>query len=261
MKIFDCFKFFNEIELLDLRLHVLGDLVDYFILVEANKTHTGKKKEFIFEHHKDKFKDYLDRIVYVKVEDLPDYSRDDIWLAENFQRNCISRGLHAAKNGDKIIVSDIDEIPNPSTIRSVLDSNKPVTMYQYLFYYYVNCIQNSLWFGSIIATYGQYDSPQSLRNLARTEYNPLRPGGWHYSFMGGAERVRQKVESIAESHLIIDNVGSVEEIERKMVSQKDLWNRKDIYAQKRIIDITQPGLAPTCLNWFINKYPDFYFRG
>lgn len=260
MKIFDCFKFFNELELLDLRLHTLDNLVDYFVLVEANKTHTGKSKEFIFEQHVDDFKDYLDRIIYVKVEDLPDYSRDDIWKAENFQRNCISRGLYDAKEGDKIIISDIDEIPNPDTIKSVLNAAKPVTMYQYLFYYYVNCIQNSLWFGSIIATYGQYESPQSLRNLARTEYNPVKPGGWHYSFMGGAERIKQKVENIAESHLIIDKVGGVADINKKISSQLDLWGRTDPYARKQIVDITRPGMAPKCIEWFINKYSNFYFE-
>jgi len=263
MKIFDCFKFFNELELLDLRLMVLDDLVDYFVIVEANKTHTGKSKEFIFEQNRDKFTPYLDKIIYVKVEDLPDYSIDDIWVAENFQRNCIERGLDGvAVSGDKIIISDVDEIPNPNTIKSYLDSYDPVTMTQYLFYYYVNCLQRSPWWGSIMATYKSYDYPQSLRNLARgTGYNAVPNGGWHYSFMGGAERIKEKVENIAESHLIINGTGSVEDISQKMKTQKDLWNRTDYYAQKAIVDIKLSDMSPICIDKFIEKYPYFFFNG
>jgi len=161
MKIFDCFKFFNELELLELRLMELNDVVDYFVLVEANKTHTGKEKPYIFEENKEMFKDYLNKIIHVKVDDLPPYSQNDIWTAENYQRNCIMRGLvDYAENGDKIIVSDIDEIPNPETIKENLTDNRWVTFKQKLYYYYVNCEQNCEWNGPIMASYGTFSSPQ-----------------------------------------------------------------------------------------------------
>lgn len=260
MKIYDCFKFFNELELLELRLLTLNDLVDYFVLVEANKTHTGNSKDFIFEQHKDEFSEYIDKIIYIKVEDLPDYTRDNIWIAENFQRNCISRGLRNASPGDKIIISDADEIPNPHTIEKYIDSTIPVTMTQYLFYYYINCLQTSLWCGSILTTVGDFRSPQELRNMARDlEYNPVSNGGWHYSYMGGAERIKLKVENIAESHVIIDKIGSVSDINKKMVSQEDLWGRQDILFKKQIVDITKDNMAPICINKFIEKYPNFYY--
>lgn len=263
MKVFDCFKFFNEFELLDLRIMALDDYVDYYVLVEANKTHTGKPKEFLFDQNKDIFKDYLHKIIHVKVEDLPDYSREDIWLAENFQRNCITRGLEGvASEGDKIIISDADEIPNPDQVAKYTSKiTIPMTMTQHLFYYYVNCRQRSTWWGSIFATYGNYETPQKLRNMARIGHNAIPNGGWHYSFMGGADRVKLKVESIAESHLIIEGTGSISDIEYKMKNQKDLWNRADYWAQKELVDINQPGLAPKCIDKFIEKYPDFFFRG
>ena len=261
MKVFDCFKFFNEIELLDLRLMVLNEYVDFFVLVEANKTHTGKKKEFIFEKNKDQFSDYMNKIIYVKVEDLPDYSIDNIWIAENFQRNCITRGLGKAKKGDKIIVSDIDELPNPDAIMQNLDVQYPITMIQKLFYYHVNCLQNQPWCGSIIATHGDYESPQQLRNLARSEPRAIQKnGGWHYSFMGGPQKIKIKVDNIAESHLIVNKVGNVDDIERKIKVQADLWNRGEGVFQKHIVDITVDGMAPKCINEFIEKYPEFYFN-
>jgi len=261
MKIFDCFTFFNEVELLDLRLMVLNDYVDYFVVVEANKTHTGKSKDFIFEKHKDMFSDYINKIIYVKVEDLPDYSIDNIWQPENFQRNCIGRGLTSANLGDKIIVSDVDEIPNPEIFTQYLGTTNPIILAHKLFYYYVNCMQEQIWTGSYMTTVGYYTSLQKLREDALTilACESIDNGGWHYSYMGGAEKIKLKVENIAESHVIIDKVGSVSDIYRKMITQKDLWGREDILFKKQIIDITEKDMAPTCIDKFIKKYPHFYY--
>ena len=259
MKIFDCFKFFNELELLELRLMELYDTVDYFVLVEANKTHTGKLKNYIFEENKNNFEKFLDKIIHIKVDDMPPYSQSDIWTAENFQRNCIMRGLvDYAENGDKVIISDIDEIPSVDIIKANINNPNWVTFRQKLFYYYVNCEQNCHWDGPIMANYGSFRLPQHLRNAARGGFNNQSNGGWHYSFMGGPERVRLKVESIAESHYIINEVGSVSEIKEKMESQTDLWNREDDYAKKKIVDISNN--KPKMMDKFLEKYPDFIFK-
>ncbi len=261
MKIFDCFTFFNELELLDLRFMVLNDYVDFFVIVEANRTHTGKEKEFIFEHNKKLFSKYLNKIIYIKVTDLPTYSINNIWKAENFQRNCIDRGLVHAKLDDIIIISDLDEIPNPSTVLKCLTESTPVVMAQQLFYYYVNCKQNQEWYGSVISSYKNYTTPQELRNFAINSTEGKENGGWHYSFMGGPEKIKEKVDNIAESHVITKGVGSVSDIKRKMLHQQDLWNRTDYASQKQIIDITKEGAAPICINEFITKYPGFYYGG
>ncbi len=259
MKVFDCFKFFNELELLELRLMELYDVVDYFVLVEANKTHTGKEKKYLFEENKYMFKDYLDKIIHIKVDDMPPYSQSDIWTAENYQRNCIMRGLiEHAELGDKIIISDIDEIPNSEVIKENLNDPNWVTFRQKLYYYYVNCEQNCQWDGPIMASYGTFSSPQQLRNNGRGGFNVKSNGGWHYSFMGGPERVKLKVESIAESHYIIENVGTLEEIKEKMGTQKDLWNRTEDYAQKKIVDISDN--KPKMMDKFLEKYPHFFYK-
>ena len=261
MKIFDCFTFFNEIELLDLRLMVLNDYVDSFVIVESNKTHTGKTKEFVFEKYKDMFSDYMSKIIYVKVEDLPNYSRNNIWLPENFQRTCIERGLTSAEVGDKIIVSDVDEIPNPISLFQHLDTTDPVVLEHKLFYYYVNCLQSQPWTGAYMTTRGYYTSLQQLREKALTTlaFGAISGGGWHYSYMGGAEKIRLKVENIAESHVIIDKVGSISDISNKIMSQEDLWGRTDATFKKQIVDITKEGMSPACINKFIKRYPTFYF--
>jgi beta-1,4-mannosyl-glycoprotein beta-1,4-N-acetylglucosaminyltransferase len=110
-----------------------------------------------------------------------------------------------------------------------------------------------------MANFGSFNTPQQLRNAARNSFNPVSDGGWHYSFMGGPERIKIKVESIAESHLIIDKVGNVDDIEHKMKNQKDLWNRTSLDAQKNIIDISNN--KPKKMDQFLQKHPNFYYTG
>lgn len=255
MKKFDCFMFYNEIELLHLRFLEYYNYVDYFVIVESPKSHTGKPKPLVFQENRSKFKEFEDKIIYVIVNDLPDYHINDIWKAENFHRNCIMRGLYGvADYGDKIFVSDCDELWDTDAATKFMDDPNWVTFQEDLYYYYVNCKQNCIWNGPIMANYGSFDCPQTLRNVARCGYNTKYPGGWHYSFQGGAQRIRDKVENIAESHVIIDNVGNVEEIKNKMETANDLWGRPDEYAKKKFIELTY---APKSLNKFLEIYPHF----
>ena len=108
MKIYDCFSYWDEDLLLDLRLNILNKYVDYFVIVEGNKTwqNNFKKLRFNIEN----FKEFKNKIIYVPVENMPE--GDNPWVRENFQRNCIERGLSTAAQNDLIIISDLDEIPN-----------------------------------------------------------------------------------------------------------------------------------------------------
>ena len=261
MKIYDCFTFFNELELLELRLKELNEVVDKFVIVEANLTHTGSPKEFILEQNKDMYSDYMDKIIHVKVEDLPNYNDyQGIWAPENFQRNCITRGLDNADQDDAIIISDIDEIPKPESILTAttnLTQSKWLGFEQDLFYYYVNCKQEQLWRGPVMSRLDDFSAPQELReNRGAVPF--LTNSGWHYSFMGGAERIIIKVKNIAESSLIINKIGDKEEIEEKMKTQTDLWNREDDFARKQIVPLDEN--SPKNIGWFIEKYPEFYYN-
>src|SRR6056300_2011592 len=108
MKIYDCFSYWDEDLLLDLRLSILNDYVDYFVIVEGNKTWQNNPKKLQFDI--EKFKNFKDKIIYIPVNDMPEGKNP--WIRENFQRNCIERGLINAKQEDWIIISDLDEIPN-----------------------------------------------------------------------------------------------------------------------------------------------------
>ena len=255
MKLFDCFPFFNEFELLHLRFLEYYDYVDYFVLVEATKSHTGKPKPLYYQESKERFKEFNDKVIHVAVNDLPEYAVNNIWPAENYQRNCIARGLEGkAQPGDQIFISDCDELWDTEVAKKFMHEGT-VTFAQDLYYYYVNCKQNCTWNGPIMTPYGTYPSIQYLRDAARWGKTNLKyPGGWHYSFMGGATRIREKVENIAESHVIINDVGTVEEIQKKMDSSLDLWNRKDDYAKKQFVSLTY---TPKRLPEFLMVYPDF----
>ena len=111
-KIYDCFSYWDEDLLLDIRFNILNDYVDYFVIIEGNKTWQNNDKKLRFDINK--FQKFKDRIIYIPVEDMPD--GDNPYLRENFQRNCISRGILKAQDEDLIIISDLDEIPNPKKI-------------------------------------------------------------------------------------------------------------------------------------------------
>lgn len=124
MRIFDCFTFFNEIDLLKIRLSLLNEVVDYFVIVEMNKTFTGINKNFNLEANKAFFDEYREKIIYLKIKDIPNFKGiDDVeWEREYFQRNCIMRGIVNCEPSDIIIISDVDEIPNPEVLKNILKS-------------------------------------------------------------------------------------------------------------------------------------------
>ena len=189
MKIYDCFSYLDENFLLDLRLRVLNDYVDYFVIVEGNKTWQNNYKKLKF--NLDLFKDFKNKIIYIPVEDLPD--GDDPYLRENFQRNCISRGLKEAKDEDLIIISDLDEIPNLEKLKNFNLNDRFAVFKQKHFYYKINLQseKNPFWFGSRICVKKYLKSPQWLRNLKFKKRpfwridkfrlnNIIENGGWHF---------------------------------------------------------------------------------
>jgi len=268
MKVFDTFPFFNEIEILELRFMELYDTVDFFVIAEANRSHNGTPKEFLFEKNKKRYEKWLDKVIYVKIEDMPEYSEDEIFRLEYFQRNAIARGLDGvAQIGDKIILSDCDEIPNVDELKKHLSDTEWVGFAQELFYYFVNNKVHRSWCGTAMAPYGSYKRPQSLRWFAiRRQFTRNGPqivenGGWHYSYMTGGDprRVRDKVALFAEKNLV-EKAGSVEEVEHKMKTHQDLYNRttEKGYYHQEIVDISKN--KPHHLDEWLLKYPSFIFK-
>ena len=200
--IIDCFPFFNELDILELRLNVLNDVVDKFILVEASKTQSKLDKIFYFEQNKERYAKFLDKIIHIKIDNYPE---ENGWAMENYQRNCIQRGLEKLNLtiNDIIAISDVDEIWNPVIIKdldNLLDQYKFLSVDMDYFVFYLNLATvDKRWIGTIFTKFQHLNaySPQSLRNI-KDHVIYIKNSGWHFGYQGGKEIVYQKYLSCIE---------------------------------------------------------------
>ena len=121
--VYDCIPFFNEIDILKMRLHIMDPIVDRFVIEEATVTFSGEPKELCFEKNKELFKEFLPKITYIVVDNSP--VNTTTHLRDKFQKNALVKGLADAADEDVIILSDVDEIPNPKTLQKVIDTFDP----------------------------------------------------------------------------------------------------------------------------------------
>ena len=210
--ILDCFTFFNELEILEIRLHELSDVVDRFVLVESVRTHAGKPKPLYYADNRDLFRDFNDRIVHVVVRD-PIWFEHELpgsrWTAESQQRNAIAKGWRSCLSSDIVAVSDVDEIPSADGLRkaiSMLDECNGVATFKMRHSFYkLNLEVKQRWTGTYVTrldvVWRLSTAPDQLRQALRVRI-PLWSGrvehgvlddGWHFSFMGDAERIHTKL--------------------------------------------------------------------
>jgi beta-1,4-mannosyl-glycoprotein beta-1,4-N-acetylglucosaminyltransferase len=196
--IYDCFTFFNELDLLEIRLNVLDDVVDKFVLVEATRTFTNKEKELVFEKNKERFAKFKDKIIHIIVDEFPEF--DNAWTFEFYQRNSINRGLSNCKDDDVILISDLDEIPNPESVKKYANTRGIKVFKQKMFYYFINCrnISEPYWVNSAtrILSFADFKKNNSSAQTARfLKGKVVGQGGWHFSYLGGIEAIMNKIKS------------------------------------------------------------------
>lgn len=230
MKIYDCFPFYNELDLLDLRLATLYDHVDHFVLVECTTTFQSKPKELFFTNNKDRYAKYMDKIIHVVVDDAP--GDPDAWVNDIFQRNSIMRGLTDADPEDIIIVEDADEILRPETIDHMRANPKDIMGFRVpyfnfkLNYMLVNNVEAyHVW---TVACKRKYlEAPDAFRatrfqltSLPRNyEDDTIRMyehAGWHFTYLGDDEFVKNKIRSFAHTELNNDAVLNAIDVEGMM---------------------------------------------
>ena len=197
--IVDCFTFYNEFDTLKKRLRYLDSVVDKFVLVESTVTHRGEPKELFFENNKELFSEWIDKIIHIIVRDNPEDK--DPWSRENFQRNCITRGLNGVPQDALIMVSDVDEIPNKDFIK--LPSNVEACSFNMIaFQYSFKYIQtHEPWFGTVLTRkeFLVKVTPQQLRdNRWRVPF--YKNAGWHLSSFGDETFVANKIHNYAHCH-------------------------------------------------------------
>ena len=257
MRIFDCFMYFDEEIILDVRFNTLNKFVDYFVIAESKFTHSGKKRNLNFNINK--FEKFKDKIIYLIYDEEPqgieiinendhknDKARKTIMNAvkrENGQRNYLQKGLNNAENDDIILVSDVDEIPDLINLDFANFKNKIIQFKQEMFYYKFNLVlPKLLWTGTKGCRKKNLISPQWLRNIKDRKYSILRPdvyfskkkysdiffvknGGWHFTNIKAPKDIKYKLSSYLH-HIEYDekplDVNEIENIINKKTAIYDL---------------------------------------
>ncbi len=240
MKIFDCFTYFNEKKILELRLEELGNYVDNFIIVEASETFTGKKKPFYFDEISKNLSKWLDKIILYRISFDDDISSS--WDREYAQRNAISDALKKIdiSEEDLIIISDADEIWNRKTVSNLNIKNIPVRLdvNQYFWNYHWQVPQHCNQGARPIVCKKKHlisRTPQELRSM----HLPLIPnGGWHFSFFDEEINIKDKIESFAHTEYDKEKFKSYELIMNRIKYGIDPFDRFPLKYQE--IDSTYP---------------------
>jgi len=208
-KVYDCFLFFNEIEILKIRLAELNEVVDHFVLVESLETFQGNPKPLFFEENKEEFAPYLDKIIHIVVERHPEFL--DHWDREAYQRSCTERGVVDADDSDTVMLSDCDEIPRAEVVVDMKNADwHPKAQFYFLMDVYMIHLNRVLprkrWVGSIATTANNYRQMgralwQHKRERRKNSPNVTlyRHAGWHFTSIGDCENLIYKTGSY--SHL------------------------------------------------------------
>jgi beta-1,4-mannosyl-glycoprotein beta-1,4-N-acetylglucosaminyltransferase len=220
--IFDCFIFYNEIKMLKFRLAELFDFVDYFIIIEANETFSGIKKQNYFSQIKDLDK-YSKKIIYKSIS-FP--SGLYLWDKEIYQRNHIRNVLETLnpKDEDLVIISDVDEIPDVKNLQIGL-------MDQDLYYYNLEYKIHSYWKGSAMTTYANLKNYESIQKFRIYNNLNVYKAGWHFSYFGDENFISNKIKSFSHQEL------NIEKYTDKILIKQSIDNSENIFDKQKIIKI------------------------
>jgi beta-1,4-mannosyl-glycoprotein beta-1,4-N-acetylglucosaminyltransferase len=247
--------YFDEDLVLDIRLNTLNNKVNKFVIVEATKNHAGQDKKLNFKI--ENFSKFKDKINYIVVDDLPinvnspkkgwheNHARDQ------FQRNSIQRGYKDFDDEDLIMISDIDEIPNPKKIDEFNVKNKYACFLQKNFQSKINLlnISDGDWAGTKICKKKYLVSPQWLRNikikkqsfwkLFSKKIQIINNGGWHFSFLKNPDSIKNKIISYSHQEYNKKEFTNIDSIKKRIDNGEDLFQRQIKY-EKVVVDDTFP---------------------
>ncbi len=253
MSIFDCFMYFDEDMLLDIRLNILNKYVKKFIIVESSFLHSGKKKKLNFNINN--FIKFKDKIIYVSIDELPSNLKsfdendnellknkiilDNSVLRENYQRNFLSKSFDNISSEDLILISDLDEIPNLENF----SHNKKISFFeQNVFYYKFNLMQpNFKWVGTRACKKKHLISPQWLRNIKNKIYpvwrldvlfskkkysdiNLVKNGGWHFTSIKKPEDIFFKFSNYLHHLEFEESKINIQDVKKLIQSKKIIYD-------------------------------------
>ena len=264
MKVYDTFAFFNEMDLLELRLRELNDVVDYFVLVEATRTFQKKEKPLYYELNKDRFKEWHHKIIHVVVDKYPTFwtkfRRVTTWHYDNHQKEGVLKGLKDAAPDDLIIFSDLDEIPLASKVLEYKNQPGIRVFEQFQSYYYLNYVCTHIhdyggkavaqrnrdgfgrWRGTVMLEKKLIKDIKTTRNYRDEEgphINLIKDGGWHLSYMGGIEKVLHKIDNWTHIEYNTERYNKRETVLNNILNGRDLFEEGMKY---ELVDINSTKL-------------------
>ena len=294
MKIFDCFMYFDEDVVLDVRMNTLNQYVDYFVIVESLFTHKGEKRNLNFDIKN--FSKFEKKIIYLIYDKEPneikridstdtenEKSTKYIFNAiyrENGQRNFIIEGLKNAYDDDIILISDVDEIPNLKEVKFKNLKEKLFFFNQEMFYYKFNLkLPNHNWVGTRCCKKKYLLSPQWLRNIkdknypfwrldalfSKTKYQDIHfieNGGWHFSYLKTAKNIEKKLTSyLHHREYDLKPIGE-EGIEKMIINKKPVYNlrvdsKKNKFDGGEELKITSTDELPNYIKNNLKKYKNW----
>jgi beta-1,4-mannosyl-glycoprotein beta-1,4-N-acetylglucosaminyltransferase len=186
--IYDTFCFWNELDLLEIRLNILDQYVDYFVICEGSETFSGQRKLLNFLENVDRFKKWKDKIIYITPQLI---ETDDPFARAGYQKDYIrTRLLDYAKDDDIIYFGDLDEIWKPQEITD----DKVYNLQQLNYSYYLNNRSSEAWVGTVVGKWKIFKT-NSVNYWRANHTNELPDGGWHFTNIGGLDQILKKIES------------------------------------------------------------------
>ncbi len=294
MNIYDCFQYFDEDLLLDIRLNVLNQYVKKFVITEATYTHNGSKKKLNFDINN--FKRFKDKIVYMVldepppkllnlVENEPEHKRGQKLILNGmardyFQRENLIKGIDDALENDLIMISDLDEIPNLENINVSKVENKIIIFEQKMFYYKLNLLYEGCdWHGTRACRKKNLISPQWLRNIKAKRYPVWRldlffskkkysdiffvkNGGWHFTYLKKPEDLKKKLMNFAHHYEFEKSGLQVDDIknyisEKKVVYDHNVDQKGYKWSGKSKLKKMETDILPKYVSSNFNKYKNW----
>ena len=295
-KIIDSFLFFQELDLLEVRLRYLDPYVDVFLIVEAAQTFSGKPKDFVFARNRDRFAKYLPKIYYHQIHDSHadfasvvdwlgqqplaayqhvralllghgHYPRSELrWVLDTYHRERIHVALaDVSAPQDIVLLSDLDEVPDRAVFATAMaPGGQPQVCRQHEFRYYLNFYKDSCWLGTIV---GRYEVMRGLSlNTLRVDSKltrlliapePIFPGGYHFTSCGGLDAIREKIRSWA--HQEFNTSAVLSRLEENIRTGQDIFGREGGTTMTKL-DLTG-SLMDSRLAAIIGEYPALLYGG
>lgn len=265
--LYDCFLFYNELDLLEIRLNELSGVADKFVLAEATTTFTGKPKPLFFSENKERFRAFNDRIIHIVIEDQPNAS-PTAWERQIHQRNALVRGIGEAAPDDLILLSDVDEIPRADAVRDARN-NPPgkgeVVCFELRMYnYFVNLECEDRWLrnGPRLVQKQHLNGFENLRRVKGPVREPLRDfvrgldawkkmgrwvrrtmipdSGWHFTYTGGIEAIQKKINSYSGHDKVSDEIRDPARLVQRISDGYSVDTRHNTRIEFRPLDATFP---------------------